>query len=58
VVVEQKFHNTFNELQHKLVLFQWRNILSLLAVEQVVVLATVFLLVAVARVDTELVHFL
>jgi hypothetical protein len=27
VAVEQKFHNTFNELQHNLVLSRWLNIL-------------------------------
>jgi hypothetical protein len=32
VAVEQKFHNTFNELQHNLVLSRWLNISLLLVV--------------------------
>jgi hypothetical protein len=50
VVVEQKFHNTFNELQHKSVLYQWLNIL-LSQVEVLVVLRMVVVAVLVVCVS-------
>jgi hypothetical protein len=41
VAVEQKFHNTFNELQRNLVLYQWLNTLLSLVVAAVVLLTVV-----------------
>jgi CHASE3 domain sensor protein len=51
VAVEQKFHNTSNELQHNLLLFRWLSIWLLLVV-------VVLLLVVVVRVGSVSVHCL